>query len=386
MKLDLVPPVRCDIERARGPSTVRRGISIIEVLISIVVATVGVFGVFALIPFAIRQAEIGINDETAITLARNGIADFENQGCSAPSRWAIRDFRDDNGMNGTTDYLRPFDPATVGNPPNPICSSEVYCIDPWGWAQHELADVNFNFAPYSDFAGAFPRLRRISLFQPGVAPATEFDRSLARRMFSSPDDVLTTVEKDALDLEFPNQQYFSGGSRQYSGRTSWLVYVARALPAFDDFRFYTVVYQNRDTNASRAATETARLYDRLFRVEMPNGATNPLYQVGGGDLRIRELSAPLVSDSAIRRGTWIMLIASNDSVNDPVVQAIGFYRVIEADVLSATQQDITLQGGDFILTPSATSAGDSTYYAVVLPDVLTVYERTMRIPSASQWN
>ena len=41
----------------------RDGISIIEVLTSMAVATIGVFGVMVMIPFAIRQSQLGLDND-----------------------------------------------------------------------------------------------------------------------------------------------------------------------------------------------------------------------------------------------------------------------------------------------------------------------------------
>jgi len=55
----------------------RLGITIIEVLTSIVVAMIGVFGVMILIPFAVQQAQIGLDLDDATAMADNAIATFE---------------------------------------------------------------------------------------------------------------------------------------------------------------------------------------------------------------------------------------------------------------------------------------------------------------------
>ena len=63
--------------------SVRHGISIIEVLTSTVVAMIGVFGVMILIPFAVKQAQTGLNQDAATVVARNAFAQFEIGGFRA---------------------------------------------------------------------------------------------------------------------------------------------------------------------------------------------------------------------------------------------------------------------------------------------------------------
>lgn len=63
----------------------REGISIIEVLTSLAVATIGVFGVLVLIPFAVRQAQIGLDQDAADLVGRNAIEDLQTYGYTAVS-------------------------------------------------------------------------------------------------------------------------------------------------------------------------------------------------------------------------------------------------------------------------------------------------------------
>ncbi len=60
--------------------TRRAGISIIEVLTSIVVAMIGVFGVMVLIPFAVKQAQTGLTRDAATVVGHNAHAQFEIEG------------------------------------------------------------------------------------------------------------------------------------------------------------------------------------------------------------------------------------------------------------------------------------------------------------------
>ncbi|MFN6111488.1 MAG: hypothetical protein ACK493_14055, partial [Planctomycetota bacterium] len=68
-------------------SRVRRGISVIEVLTSILVATIGVAGVMVIIHFAVGQAEQGFDQEAATAFGRNFADEFELRGFHQPPRW-----------------------------------------------------------------------------------------------------------------------------------------------------------------------------------------------------------------------------------------------------------------------------------------------------------
>ena len=65
----------------------RRGISIIEVMTAIVVALIGVFGTLVLIPFAIKQAQSGLDLDDGRNLAENSQAMFEIMGFDDPTQW-----------------------------------------------------------------------------------------------------------------------------------------------------------------------------------------------------------------------------------------------------------------------------------------------------------
>ena len=65
----------------------RKGISIIEVMTAVVVAMIGVFGTLVLIPFAVKQAQSGLDLDDARNLAVNSRATFEAMGFDDPDRW-----------------------------------------------------------------------------------------------------------------------------------------------------------------------------------------------------------------------------------------------------------------------------------------------------------
>jgi hypothetical protein len=80
----------------------RRGISIIEVMTAVVVAMIGVFGTLVLIPFAVKQAQSGLDLDDARNLAINSRATFEVMGFNDPDRW----------VRGRANRV-PGDPATL---------------------------------------------------------------------------------------------------------------------------------------------------------------------------------------------------------------------------------------------------------------------------------
>jgi type II secretory pathway pseudopilin PulG len=353
----------------------RNGISLIEVMVAMMVALIGVFGVLILIPFAVRQVEIGMNLEAAQTLARNAISDFDAQGLQDPARWAWPD---------TTTAGAPFyDPAN--NPPPslpppvpPARSRQVFCIDPWGWTlQGLLPGVDpeglttklYIDTPYTNTARPtnWPVFPRLSLFDRGTSGTPDvLSLGLARRIFSAHGELLTQVPID--DLSGPTQLFFQpDGGRQYAGKLSWRMFVVQDHDAEGYARFYVAVSLHR-------VPETT---DRVFEVNSPGP------YAAGGDLELNEMTTPPDSPG-IRRGQWIMLV---DGTADPPtgpgnkVNDIAFFRVLESDQDTVGGPHyVTVQGSDF--TPEA----GSNVYAVLIPDVIAVYERTMKHEASSNWS
>ena len=58
----------------------RHGLSIIEVLMAMLIATIGVFGVMVMIPFAVDQSQKGIDSDLANVLGRNAIEKLQIHG------------------------------------------------------------------------------------------------------------------------------------------------------------------------------------------------------------------------------------------------------------------------------------------------------------------
>jgi hypothetical protein len=173
-----------------------------------------------------------------------------------------------------------------------------------------------------------------------------------------------------------------------------LTYIVKPQGVSTYAKFFTVVYHTRNPDR----------YDRVFRIHMPDNppANNAgLIQYGGGDLAIEELpfwapaTPPTDEDLRVLKGSWLMIVKTEDSTGtwtpgDPVVQDIvGFYRVLDDEFVSSSHSVhwVTLQGNDFFLDRDDPADIDhSSMFAILLPDVMSVYERTMQFPSDSNWN
>ena len=131
----------------------RSGITIIEVLTAMVVAMIGVFGIMVLIPFAIKQAETGLDYDDANRVARNAVEQFEIGGhdrlIGGLPTWFAPDDMDNVVRVGSLPIPGPPDSVPPG--------IDVYVIDPLSIGFH--ANPGFNgfgqFPPASSFDPAF---------------------------------------------------------------------------------------------------------------------------------------------------------------------------------------------------------------------------------------
>jgi len=418
-----------------GPAR-RSGISLFEVLISMLVASIGVIGVLVLIPFAVKVAERGLDQESAITHARNFFSDFEAEGYRNSDRWV--------------DAIE-FDPAdptvTIANPLDiGIDFGQVYLIDPIGLAR--ARDMSLNpglfpmpfptFVPFpyaTDAMDMFPdelQIRRISLrddtrdrllpLDPFFEDANSLPLSQARRLFSAPDD-LNFDDTPANAIVGPAQHYLQDGAnspvtRQYDGSFSSMMFVLPDPLVPGQWIAYTLVMKNRlfDPNNFIGGTYDPGIagnnpirpgQPRVFTVVHPlvvpplvPFSNTGVIGYGGGDISIFEvINQPPLDDAELRVGDWMMLINGHyDTITPPTNQQIvnlNFYRVIETTPGSTTVPSrVTLQGPDFEFTddtgptdPANPTAPDNTKtYAVLIPNVIAVYERTIKPERSSDYN
>ncbi len=444
----------------------RSGISIIEVLVSILVAMIGVFGVMVMIPFAVSQVEQGFDQETSLTLGRNGAADYEIKGFNVTNRWELS--------------KRP-DAATLVSPG--VATVRAYVIDPIAASDRfvnnglftgyfpfvhnevatggtlaetiETATANAVSGGSTVSADKGILIERINLrtnvpasFTPGLA---RFHFSWQNDLqFRTPtrDDIATFPLYPTPELA-PPQQIFdvdtaTGVRRQTLGEMSYVVVAVpndvipnpAAYPTSDpetgvrdyvqSFRNYFVVYKRRPMPTPLGAGNN-QPYDRVYEVDTSvtgmniNYAGPPAFTgriaYAGGSMVLRQNSLivnPVISQSndfstqrsSIRRGDWIALTNVVFNRNrGRFFQQINFYQVLEAseDPTSAGDWFVSLQGPDFDfsvatdamgandsnINPSAfdqfaafydeTGTGEtrpSRTYAIHLPDVWAVFERT----------
>ncbi len=424
------------VSRRPNRAARRAGISLFEVLISILVAAIGVFGVLVLIPFAVRNAQLGIDRESAINAAKNFNADFQAIGYQTSEGW----FDDVVDPQVTASGTGPSEnqPAPMGPPPigtdydvNQIVKGWLYVIDPVGAATRAAAGLPYGqFPTVPTLPADFPQINVVNVNVPNAAVQTPVGLALARQLAMQPDDL--KFDKPATELGPPRQIYYSIGTdpvakRQYDGRYSTISFVIPNDDQRQQYRMYTVVGKAGDRNTERVfeiidrAAAAGGIPDlmRLTKTDVAPVGTREFEQVGlgGGDLLLSEIPTPgqpELEKDQIRNNDWIMLISyyrlmgAGGVMHDDI--QIDFHRVIHANRVSPPENsppatpgdgvdrgalaertfDVTVQGTDFDLYRDwgARVVGDRSQvptYAILLPNVLAVYERTFKVEPDSTW-
>ena len=351
----------------------RHGLSVIEVLTSIVVALVGLAGVLAMIPFSIKQTQSGLDQDAATTMARNALSNFEASGYKVVSgfppqlNWITSD-----GSNVTTEASNP-----------------LVCIDPLGITEQGVTEQDGFFSTFP-FNSSANFMETVTLARPDGGQFTIAD---ARRMFRLTDDIVFAESDDPniedSELNGP-QQIFNEGvnpvdgsiiqlNRQSTGAVSWC---AIAQPIINDpnadndpnaeevdiYKFHVLVFKDRVTDST---VEESIMF--ATDVTAPSGVVaQPLSTV--------TINATLTDD--VRRNDWVMLFNQEPDPTNSIPVAfrtnIAFARISnffedESTVPSTTT--ITLDGPDFDFTNSTT--------IVHLRDVVAVFPRTIKLETVS---
>jgi type II secretory pathway pseudopilin PulG len=392
----------------------RRGITLLEVMISIGIVAISIFGLLALLPVAGQQAERGLVNDRAAAAGRNAVAEFharemarlEVQGGNVyASHWC----------NGGSSALFP------------LFQNLSYCIDPM-YVTRRVAQGNFN-PPYNGFpdVSGVNQMQRVNLrageWPPRqvVVPDFNFDPSASKPVgyfvpnnfhyvpasvpnniaavnamrqlqadyiFTAHDDLVfnrNEGQPGSAAVPLPIQQMASQGVRQTDGAFNWMATLVPKSPQDrSEYILSIVVFHDRPINQVPHMS-----HDRVVQINDGSGSapnTNFYSQgVGGGDVRITPRTGRPITDVEVRRGQWVLLTPSTK------VSYFRWYRVIEADYQTDAGggRPITLQGEDWPMAPGwvvpALRQGFSFPYVIIPPNVVAVFSRSVRFEETTAW-
>ena len=303
----------------------RTGLSLIEVLITIFVLSIGLLGVFTLVPIAHHQARQGVINDHAAYVGRNQFRDFRIRNFTSYYNW----------------YYKSGDRVGLPQP------GSAFCIDPRYVAA--TADPNPSFAQW---------MPRVTVFSSGLDPLVA--KSIADELFVGQDDLslLAAVNPD----EDPQQLYTSDNSkRQSDGQFSWMA-TAVFLPG-DTIRLSLVVFHQRSTLFGDTSEPT-------LEIEFTGGG------LGGGAAMLRGIPDP--DDFELAAGQWIMV------ANEAATQYyFRWYRVASVGIIEEPQNrlNVMLEGPDRFNQQLTYQAR-----ATIVEGVVAVYEKIIHVDSSSQWD
>ncbi|MEL7497569.1 MAG: hypothetical protein AAFN77_08160 [Planctomycetota bacterium] len=356
----------------------RAGLSIIEVLTSIIVAMIGVFGIMVLIPFSIKQSQSGLDRDAATVLARNAMAKFEIQGYRDPNNW-----------------------LEAGNTRVDPTAPQMYMLDPLYVAENANTYTAF---PYLTI-GAYPVDYEIDSASVVDSAGNTMTLGDARRMFIGGDELSLLTPNDELNgpvqqLDASSVAAVGNVRRQFGGSLSWAVLqvpyksLVTDVGAAWSYRSYVIVYKRRavDVADPEMAMFTAQIRHTGGAPLTPTGLASPVGAV------YLDTTPTLPDEYSLAKDSWVMLINKRDTAGTPPAvepgfeDQVGFYRVVNYDIDEVPGarklQSITLDGPDFDFgDPSDTANWNPAgTYLIHLKDVIAVYERSIVPERPSNWN
>ena len=358
-----------------------------------------------LIPFAVKQAQTGLDSDAAVMSGRNAYSQFEIGGYRFPQNWAVYNA----GVGGEVSYspFEPWDSDGDGAPDMPAMPPEIISIDPLGIAENGLAQVPALAMGPAHLAALFPFNRLdagtaypaslligpANLGTPSGATMADSNgdgfvdaagQAMARRLFRSFDDL---VFSEAIDELTGPEQVFNQGAvgalqRQSVGRISWSAIV---VPFKDDpllfdttrwsYKIYILVYKDRNT----VIAPTPDPDDQMATAMVTNtGVANPVSTVF--------LETGVSLQGSVSRDEWVMLINRNTASEPGFDRQLAFYRIVSYsdDPTGTIGASLTLDGPGFTFQNGAGTFEDT--FVVHLQNVVGVYERTFVPESESNWN
>lgn len=335
----------------------RRGLTLIEVLMAILVVTLGLVGIATLLPLSAHDTRQGSINDAAALVAKRAWRDFTVMGLNQPDKWFYN--------TGQPVYV--FDPAF----PTPWRGSD---------GSHRLVPPPLVLDPIFSNASMFPengfptkptstpgiergrpsRLRVTPQMVNQLTPELiEADRVAAADTFRSADDLVFEIPDRASEL--PRQLFSSiGRRRQSNGYFSWLVMLD---PVSTDGSFYKasiVLFHQRPTSTTG---------ERV----LPATALRLGISLGGVDVKF---ASDELTDLEISNGDWVLLV----KLNTPYMQWYRITRTIgepEEDPLVPELYSLTVKLTGPDMRVHEIFDGDPNMYGVILENVQTVYEKTI---------
>ena len=342
----------------------RNGVSLMEVLISIGVISLGIFGVASLIPVAQFKVAEGTSRDRQASFGPSAAANFRVR-MGSPADWAL--------PNGVPLLSLP------ANQLQPILN-RGFCIDPLGILSPPAALTQFPANAAADVA--LPRLSLTQLHIDSVTgdPIPQLGSlALARDMFLLKDDAVFRIPQDS-GLQ-PQRQFFvtetipavqqRALAPVADASLSWFATLSRPMVGGnDEYILSIVIVKGRAPvlgNLEENFAEVNSPFAGEILLRQPRTANN---QFGISDLRL---------------GDWILLARQLDDATPPTL-VYRWTQIIGSDELAETTANQNIVNGGFSISNDDFIPPSTPAMAFMMRDVVSVYERTIRLETTGAWN
>ncbi len=334
-----------------------RGISLLEVMISIGVVGIGLLGVASLIPLANYKAAKGVQEDRKALFGKRAFRDYYVQ--NIPQRIA-------------------FPPAFDARSREAFESIRTaYVIDPvlMGQLNQQVAKFPYDTRLASSPVGNLLPYRLT--IDPALQPLAR--QAVADQVFRMSDDLV--VEAPKSPQEFMRQSYvFTPGNpasiKTYSyGAYSWMATISPDSLNRPNSRTQTlsiVVFYQRQLGLPR---------QEIF-YSITGDLSGPAKVVYLQESQQQTLPVPGdTSDVGPRVGGWIAVVRLVPA-GTAGVSELKWYRIVAADMVEPTGgnsnviRELTLVGPDWVATPTGPPGG---VFAVYVKNVASVYEKTIEM-------
>jgi prepilin-type N-terminal cleavage/methylation domain-containing protein len=381
----------------------KRGVTLLEVLFAIVVASVGLLAVLATLTLASSNIQKAETARLSGTAGESAIAAFQVEGMQRPARWIF--------WNQAA-IAPAFVPSDFQQATSPFYGY-AFCIDPMGWAHNRTEDAQAgtdNSVRWGHFPAIDPaempnagRMIRLTLHSGAPDPkfptqwmnylqADKVFRAEDQLIYERPDNnavpavqLFTTLQTSAGP-----PPTFVPGRRQEEGRLTWFATLSPSLnpgvslsggqpvvTVTDEYVLAIVVCRNRGGESLHVPGSGGPEPHPWpeWSASIQAGDMHAL-GYGGGEVTITE--RPVFSQPLdLRSGSWIAL-ARTVQTRFGRVQHFRWYCVSDADETSSGQQAATLVGGDWPADLDGNGSSEECD-VVIVPEALHVLERTVRL-------
>lgn len=368
----------------------RRGISLLEVLISMFILLVGLAGIASLLPAGRSEIIQGVKLDYATMIGRNAVRDLRAREMLNPENWTSIN----NMYNGpAVMYDESLTPAPFRFPGTFVQQHVLpVIIDPLGLA-NGLSGTTYA----ASYTSAFPKgttlgatnLGLVRVSPVGINTTNGATLALARNLFTCGDDLdlQTNTTRGAPPLQRLNT---TTQKRDNIGNYSWIATVIPDATSYIQsnaprWTLSVAVIYKRDLSSAGAGESTYRV------ISLPGAG------ISGGEVVVWNPTKPL------RAGQYVMMAGSDNSGGTMLKQFLWYKVVSASEITTVSQlpylasnkpsnvgptervQPVTLVGADWAQRFFPTMANTATTVATptswpslyVIDNVIAVYERPL---------